>query len=119
MKKVIIFLAVLSLLLLGGCGSGDKWSATINSASAFTEGKPIKIVMDVKEAEKSAPGLKVHTTLEMMNMDHGKVEVDLEDQGNGTYEKEVVIPMKGEWVATATISNGKDSEEKSLKLKVE
>ncbi|MCZ0756191.1 FixH family protein [Anoxybacillus sp. J5B_2022] len=116
MRKLTVFLFSL-LFLFTGCSNGD-WEVTVKTTPFYKEGVAAPFAVQIKENGKLAKQLKVHATFEMSNMDHGKIEVDLHEKGNGIYEENVQLPMEGDWEALLVIKKGSDKVEKLLKMHV-
>jgi len=116
MRKLAVFLFSL-LFLFTGCSNGD-WEVVIKTTPFYKEGVAAPFVVQLKENGKLAKQVKVHVTFEMSNMDHGKIEVDLHEKGNGIYEGNIQLPMEGDWEALLVIEKGNDKVEKLLKMHV-
>ncbi|WP_210364324.1 FixH family protein [Bacillus sp. REN3] len=96
-KSIAVFM--LLLLLLTGCSSGSDYEFTLKEAPKYQAGTSSPIVIEVQKDGKPAAGLEFTAYLEMAKMDHGSIEVDFTDKGNGLYESSTELPMAGEWIA--------------------
>lgn len=97
MKKIT--LAVLALVIvLVGCKS-DGVDFSMETAPGYKDGKAFPIVIKAVDGSQSVTGLKITASLEMAKMDHGTIELQFTDNGDGTYQGEVELPMAGEWIA--------------------
>ena len=99
MKKLIAVFMLLMLVLLAGCSSGTDIEVTLKEAPKYKAGETYPVVIEVLQDGEPAAGLDFVAYLEMAKMDHGTIELDFEDKGNGLYESSVELPMAGEWIA--------------------
>lgn len=107
-----IFLSVLlTLLFLTGCGS-NPLHVSVETAPRYQAEQSYPMILKITDNEEPLSGLDIVAVLEMARMDHGIIDVDFTDQGNGTYRGEVTLPMAGEWIADIVINReGKEIEE--------
>lgn len=116
MRKLVAFI-LSCFFLLAGCSNRD-WEVTVKTTPFYKEGVAAPFAVQIKTNGKPVKQLTVHATFEMVNMDHGKIEVDLNEKGNGVYEGNVQLPMEGDWEALLLIQHGKEKVEKMLKMHV-
>jgi hypothetical protein len=97
-KKLIAGFMLL-MVLLSGCSSGSDYEITLKQAPKYKAGESYQVVIEILQDGEPASGLEFSAFLEMAKMDHGSIELNFEDKGNGIYESSVELPMAGEWVA--------------------
>ncbi|MBT2692269.1 FixH family protein [Bacillus sp. ISL-55] len=90
---------VLLMLLLAGCSSGSDFEINLKKAPKYKAGESYPVVIEVMKDGEPVDGLDFAAYLEMAKMDHGTIELDFVDKGNGIYESSVELPMAGEWIA--------------------
>ncbi|GED17925.1 FixH family protein [Aneurinibacillus migulanus] len=112
-------LSTLFLLLLVGCTSSTQWEAAVKVPAVFKVGKACPIVVNITENGSPVSGLQVNVQVEMKGMDHGTIEVALEDKGKGTYEGAALLPMGGEWEAVVKMSKDRNNQEQIVQFKTE
>lgn len=98
MKKLVAGF-VLLLVILAGCSSGSDVEVNLKQAPKYKVGESSPVLIEVLQNGEPASGLEFIAYLEMAKMDHGTIELDFKDKGNGIYESSVELPMGGEWVA--------------------
>lgn len=98
MKKLIAGFMLL-MVLLAGCSSGSDFEVILKEAPKYKAGETYPVVIEVLKDGEPAAGLDFVAYLEMAKMDHGTIELNFEDKGNGIYESSVELPMGGEWIA--------------------
>lgn len=116
MKKVFAVMLI-TVLLAAGCGSSNMDFA-VDTAPDFKEGQTSDFIIKVTDEGKGVTGLSVTATLEMEKMDHGTIEVAMEDIGNGQYKGSVKPAMPGEWIADIKVESGSKTIEKVLTFEV-
>ena len=99
MKRIIIIAVMIatSLIMLSGCGSSPEFE--VETAPKYKDEVAYPITLKVTEDGEPVQGMDILATLEMAKMDHGIIEVNFTDVGDGTYSGEVELPMGGEWIA--------------------
>lgn len=111
MKKMFGVIFMLLVLITTGCGSNNV-EFSVETAPKYRADQSYPIVIKATEKNEPVGGLEIVATLEMLRMDHGLIEVFFTDNGDGTYEGEVALPMGGEWIANiVTEKNGKEIED--------
>ncbi|HHY71716.1 MAG TPA: hypothetical protein GX497_00510 [Bacillus bacterium] len=116
MKKLLTFL--MGLFVLSSCGNSS-YNVELVDTPVFMPDSASKVSFKITEGEKLATGLEVKASFEMEKMDHGSLQVNLKEQGEGVYGGDVHLPMGGDWQALLTITNGKDTKEKMVTFTVE
>jgi len=116
MNKFIGMILVVIFVLVG-CG-GAKMDVAIEEAPKYKDGVTYPIVLTVEDGDEAITGLEVVADLEMSRMDHGTIEVVFTDQGDGTYEGEVELPMAGEWIANVDLIQDGETYDKTLTFEV-
>lgn len=118
MKK-ILSVCVLLIFILAGCGSASDYEVSLKTAPKYNGENDYPIVVEVLENGKPVEGLNIVAPLEMAKMDHGTIEVQFKDNGNGQYESSVELPMAGEWIANMKAEKDGKSFEKVITFEVE
>lgn len=116
MKKLFIPLLIV-LLTVTGCGS-TALSFTLEQAPEFQKGELSEFIIKVTEGDKGATGLSIIALLEMEKMDHGVIEVQLEDIGDGLYKGSAELSMGGDWLVELKTESGKKTVEEVLTFEV-
>lgn len=98
MKKLIAGFMLL-MVILAGCGSDSDFEVSLKEAPKYKAGESSPVVIEILQNGEPASGLEFTAYLEMAKMDHGTLELNFEDKGNGIYESSVELPMAGEWIA--------------------
>lgn len=114
-KKLISLIAF--MLLLVACGSNNI-EFTVEQAPKYADGETFPMTLKVMEDDEVVTGLDMVATLEMAKMDHGTIEVTFIDNGDGTYDGEVELPMAGEWIADIEAELDDQTYEKILTFQV-
>lgn len=105
MKKWIIYpFLLLTFLVLSAC-STPKWDVTVKAPATYNEGNPMPLQFTVKDKDGNPlSGALVEATLEMKQMDHGKVQISAEEIESGKYLALPKLPMDGDWVANVQVT---------------
>ncbi|MGZ4161573.1 MAG: FixH family protein, partial [Neobacillus sp.] len=113
MKKFAIFIPVLLMILLAGCGGANNYQVKLSTPKTFTPGKPFPMQIKILDEQgKLVKGAKISAELNMKNMDHGMIPVTIEETGDGKYVGIANLSMNGDWVAEIKVdNNGKTVEE--------
>ncbi|WP_307257618.1 FixH family protein [Oikeobacillus pervagus] len=117
MKKRIFALLML-VIVLAGCKAGGV-DFSIETAPSHKYGQSFPIVIKAVEGSEAVTGLEITANLEMAKMDHGEIEVHFTNNGDGTYEGEVELPMAGEWIAEVQAEKDGETYEGTLEFDVE
>lgn len=107
----MLLASLLSGLLLAGCSSGPDWTLSLEAPEKFVSGREITLKLNVQEKNKPVTGLQVSAQLEMKKMDHGTVDVDFQEKGDGVYEGKTMLEMGGEWTAIVRLSDKQQQKE--------
>lgn len=104
MNRWMIYPLLLLLLVLSACSS-PQWDVTVKAPATYNEGNPLPLQITVKDkAGQLVSGALVEASLEMKQMDHGKIQVTAEEIESGKYLALPKLPMDGEWVATVQVT---------------
>ena len=117
MKKVSLFIG-LFVLMLAGCNSASL-NLEMSKEPVYEEGTSSEMVVRFTKDGEPVEGLSVTASLEMAKMDHGEIEVDLVDQGDGNYSGDVTLPMGGEWIAEVKADSEDEKAEELITFDVE
>lgn len=118
MKK-LFSICLLLLIILSGCSASPNYEVTIDTAPKYNGESNSPITFKVAEDGKPVKGLTVTAYLEMAKMDHGEIQVDFQDNGDGLYESSVELPMAGEWIANMEVEKDGEIFEKAITFDVE
>ncbi|NLY80235.1 MAG: FixH family protein [Lysinibacillus sp.] len=118
MKKLTITFTTLLLFVLAGCSASNDVEVEIKELYYKGE-SPSAFEIFVTEKGEPLEGLTISAELAMLNMDHGKVEVVLEEEGNGVYSSEINLPMAGSWETVFAIERDGELIEKVMEYDVE
>ncbi|WP_301107743.1 FixH family protein [Sporosarcina sp.] len=116
MKKHGFLLAII-LLLLTGCGSANL-SIQLEQTPIYEHGTPSEMTVSITKDGEAVNGLTVTADLEMAKMDHGHLQANLIENGDGTYSGEVELPMGGEWIADVKAESADDKAEELITFDV-
>ncbi|WP_258000258.1 FixH family protein [Bacillus sp. Marseille-P3661] len=110
MKKILMML--IGIIILTGCSAGSgNINVQIVEEPTYAQGQTSKVSFAITNGEEAVEGVNVSVLFEMAKMDHGSIEINLEEEGKGIYSADVELPMAGEWQAIVTVSGeGIDAE---------
>lgn len=118
MKKIAIIFTTIMLFVLSACSSSNNVEVEIKEL--YYQGEsPSTLEVKVTDNGEVVDDLKIKAELSMVNMDHGKVEVELESVGEGLYSSNIQLPMAGEWEIVFTIDQDGHFIEKIVEYDVE
>lgn len=117
MKRLVVSL-LLIVVLAAGCSSA-KMDISIEKMPESKTGTPSEMLIKVAEDGVGLEGLSVVASLEMAKMDHGELEVQFEEIGDGLYSGQVELPMGGEWIADVEVKSGEETVKEILTVEVE
>lgn len=117
MKKFSTLLC-LALLLLTGCNA-SKLTIEVEQPPIYVDGTPSEIVLSITKDGEAVSGLSVKVDLEMAKMDHGHIQVEMTEVGDGRYAGEVELPMGGEWLADVKAESDDNKAEDLITFEVE
>ena len=117
MKKLILSILI-TMLVVSGCGA-SQIEIEVDKVPDFVKGKESNFILKVTEGEELKTGLSITAKLEMAKMDHGVIEVSLEEVREGFYKGEVTLPMGGDWIADIQIDSSDGLVEEVVTLKVQ
>ena len=118
MKQLLLLPVLCAAGLLTGCSKPAGTDVTMTKQPVFMKGAPTPFELQLKNGADAATGYAVKASFSMARMDHGQLEVTLNEASPGTYAGEVPLPMGGEWdVAVKAEGRGKTFE-KTLTVKV-
>lgn len=121
MKKIPKFkwiLFMIGLLLIGGCGKSPDWQVSLIASGELKEGESLPLTLEVKKKGQPVHGLHIDAVLEMQRMNHGTVEVQFTEKGEGVYEGSAILSMPGDWTGNLVISDTKHTDEVSINFTV-
>src|SRR5690625_1704084 len=81
--------AILLMSLLFVACSPVKVDLSLEKAPRYKDGESYPMVIKAMEGKEGVTGLHIMATLEMAKMDHGVIEINFTDNGDGTYSGEV------------------------------
>ncbi len=107
--------SIVLILLLTACSGKSSLDVEVTKEPVFTKEKASAIEIEVHENNKPVTGLTITADFTMVEMDHGKVEVDLAEIADGKYAGTAQFPMAGKWEAVFSLG---DDLEKVVELNV-
>ncbi|MEK4146036.1 FixH family protein [Robertmurraya sp. FSL W8-0741] len=112
MKKFLFALASL-LFLLTACNK-DSVAVEVEKDLYYEKDADSELVIKITDDNEPVSGLKVNAVLAMSDMDHGQIEADFKEIGEGIYSSEVKLPMAGKWEIVFTFDHNGKSVEKVI-----
>ncbi|MFE8697784.1 FixH family protein [Cytobacillus sp. FJAT-53684] len=111
MKKGLYSISFVLLFMLAACSSGSSLEITVEKELYFQKEKTSEFAIKVTDQDEPVEDLEITAEFAMVDMDHGKYEVNFTEEEKGIYSSEVELPMAGEWEIVFTISeDGKEVE---------
>ncbi|WP_226679174.1 FixH family protein [Mesobacillus jeotgali] len=118
MKKLFVSLFLLLAILLAGCSAEPDWKLEITKEPVFANGKESNFDIKVTEDGTTVKDLHIAAEFAMASMDHGTIDVVLEERSDGVYSGNAEFSMPGEWEAAFTIEKDGSIQEKVVNLNV-
>ncbi|HLS59768.1 MAG TPA: FixH family protein [Virgibacillus sp.] len=115
-KRSVIAILLMSFLFVA-C-SPVKVDLSLEKAPRYKDGESYPMVIKAMEGKEGVTGLHIMATLEMAKMDHGVIEINFTDNGDGTYSGEVELPMEGEWIGDFRIDENGEIYETTIQFDV-
>ncbi|MBY0097489.1 FixH family protein [Mesobacillus maritimus] len=119
MNKWSILGVILLTILLSACSSKPSWEVEITKDPAFLKGKTSTIEIEITEDAKPVNGVEATAQFTMVEMDHGTLEVTLEEDADGKYAGHAEFPMAGKYEAVFFLVKDGQEVEKVIELDVE
>lgn len=121
MNRIIsVFIMSFIILFIAGCGASNNLTVKLSTPKTFTPGKIFAMQFTVMDKQgKMVEGAKVSADLNMKNMDHGTIPVDVEEIGDGKYIGTVNLAMNGDWVASVKVEHDGEMVEEEKEFSVE
>ncbi|WLR55229.1 FixH family protein [Mesobacillus subterraneus] len=118
MKKLFFSLFILLATQLTGCSQEPVWNVEINKEPVFSNGKESNFEIMVMEDGAAVKDLQISAEFAMASMDHGSINVELEEISDGVYSGSAIFSMAGEWEAVFTLEKDGFKQEKVINLNV-
>ncbi|RSD27214.1 FixH family protein [Mesobacillus subterraneus] len=118
MKKLFISLIVLLATQLAGCSQEPDWKLEVSREPVFANGKESNFEIKVTENGKPVKDLNIASEFAMASMDHGTINVELEEMSDGIYSGDANFSMPGEWEAAFTLEKDGLKQEEVVDLNV-
>lgn len=119
MKTGLISAIILISLILAGCSLSPKWDLDVSKKPAFLKDKASQIEITVTENDKPVTGLEVTAQLSMVKMDHGTIDIKMEELEDGLYAAKAPITMDGKWEAMFFLEKDEQELEKVIEMDIE
>lgn len=119
MKKLMVSLSILLMVLIAGCSEEPGWKLEVVKEPTFANGKESTIEIKVTEDGKAVTGLDISVELSMTNMDHGIVQIDMDEEKDGVYSGAAKFSMSGKWEAVFTFEKDGKKQEKVIDVTIE
>lgn len=118
MRKLFVSLFILLATQLAGCSQEPDWKLEVTKEPVFANGKESDFELEVTENGNAVKDLNIVAEFAMASMDHGTVDVELEELSDGIYSGSAEFSMAGEWEAVFTFENDESKREEVVKLNV-
>ncbi|WP_226086242.1 FixH family protein [Mesobacillus sp. S13] len=118
MKKLFVSLFLILVTFIAGCSQEPDWKLEITKEPVFANGKESNFEIKVTEDGTAAKGLHIVAELAMGSMDHGTIDVELEELSDGVYSGNAEFSMKGEWEAAFTLEKDGAKQEEVVNMNV-
>ncbi|SEN45070.1 YtkA-like [Mesobacillus persicus] len=119
MKKWSIGTLLLLVALLSACSGTPNWNLDVTKEPTFIKGKESTIEIEIKDGTEPVSDLSVTAELAMVEMDHGTVEVTLEEVADGIYTGPAVMTMAGKWEVVFSLEKDGEELEKVVEITVD
>lgn len=118
MNKWSILGLFMLVLLLSACSSKPSWEVEVTKEPVFLKDKASTIEIEITEEEKPVTGLTVTSEFAMVEMDHGTLEVTLDEIADGKYAGTAEFPMAGKWETVFLLDQDGKEVEKVIEIEV-
>ncbi|MGV2939408.1 FixH family protein [Mesobacillus sp. LC4] len=118
MKKLFVSLFLMLVTFLAGCSQEPDWKLEITKEPVFANGKESNFEIKVTEDGAAAKGLHIVAEFAMGSMDHGTIDVELEELSDGVYSGNAEFSMAGEWEAAFTLEKDGAKQEEVVNMNV-
>ncbi|MBS8265475.1 hypothetical protein DYI25_13695 [Mesobacillus boroniphilus] len=118
MRKLFVSLFILLATQLAGCSQEPDWNVKVTNEPVFANGKESDFEIEVTENGNAVKDLNIVAEFAMSSMDHGTIDVELEELSDGIYSGSAEFSMAGEWEAVFTLENDGSKQEEVVKLNV-
>ncbi|WP_226642742.1 FixH family protein [Mesobacillus subterraneus] len=118
MKKLFVSLFLMLVTFLAGCSQEPDWKLEITKEPVFANGKESNFEIKVTEDGTAAKGLHIVAEFAMGSMDHGTIDVELEELSDGVYSGNAEFSMTGEWEAAFTLEKDGATQEEVVNMNV-
>ncbi|MFK9091638.1 FixH family protein [Bacillus salipaludis] len=118
MKKRILFVMLIVIAMLAGCGSGPDYTIKVKKELFYQKDTAAPFEIKVTEGKKAVKGLDVSAEFSMANMDHGTTDVKLAEGKDGTYSGKVALAMSGKYEVAFTLEKDGKKTEKVIDINV-
>jgi YtkA-like len=119
MKKWSILGVFLLVILLSACSSKPSWEVEITKGPVFLQDKASTFEIEITEDGEPIKGLEVTAEFTMVEMDHGTLEVTLDEGADGLYAGNAELPMAGKYEAVFLLVKDGQEVEKVMEIDVE
>jgi hypothetical protein len=119
MNKWSVLGLFMLVFLLSACSSKPSWEVEVIKEPAFLEEKASRIEIEITEDAEPVKGLEVSAEFAMVEMDHGTIEVTLDEISDGQYAGTAEFPMAGKWETVFLIEKDDQELEKVIEIEVE
>lgn len=118
MKKIFSRIIFLSLFLLAACGTQTDWKVEITKPLQFVKGKDTPFEIKITDQGKPVTGVSATAEIAMVNMNHGNLNIRLEEGEKGLYSGTAIPTMAGEYEVILTLKQDGRTFEKVLKMEI-
>lgn len=118
MKKLFVSLFLMLVTFFAGCSQEPDWKLEITKEPVFANGKESNFEIKVTEDGAAAKGLHIVAEFAMGSMDHGTIDVELEELSDGVYSGNAEFSMAGEWEAAFALEKDGAKQEEVVNMNV-
>ena len=119
MKKVFAIGIFLMLVLLTGCGSETEWTVEITKPLKYVNGQQSSFEIKITDEKKPVTGVSATASIEMIKMDHGVLNVRLEETKKGHYSGQAMPTMSGKYSVFLKLKKDGRTYERILDMEIE
>lgn len=120
LKKWIGFILLGLIVLLAGCGgTGENWEVEFTKPLQYKKGQETQVEVKITDDGKPVTDVSARALFEMSAMDHGSINLRLEEVGDGLYTAKAEFTMAGSYTVTFTLKKEGYTIEKIMEVEVE
>jgi hypothetical protein len=106
------------LINLAGCGSETEWNVEIMKPLVYVNGQDSTIEIKITEGNHPVTGVSASARVEMPNMNHGALNLRLEEGEKGHYSGEAKPTMSGNYNVFLKLKKDGRTYERELEMEI-